>query len=77
LRDRGNDLAAAAIALQPAIAQILAALAASPDCLLARMSGSGATCFGLYGQGDHAEAAAARMMAEHPDWWVAPAAILP
>ena len=43
-----NDLEPAAIALQPVIGDVLAALEATPGCLLARMSGSGATCFGLY-----------------------------
>ena len=43
-----NDLEPAAIALRPVIGDVLAALAATPGCLLARMSGSGATCFGLY-----------------------------
>ena len=43
-----NDLQAPAIALMPAIGDLLAALAAQPDCLLARMTGSGATCFGIY-----------------------------
>ena len=43
-----NDLEPAAVALRPVIADVLAALAAAPGCLLARMSGSGATCFGLF-----------------------------
>ena len=50
-----NDLQPAAIALRPVIGEVLSALEAAPDCLLARMSGSGATCFGLF-----ADAAAAR-----------------
>ena len=44
----GNDLQAPAIALAPSIARVLEALAGEPGCLLARMSGSGATCFGLF-----------------------------
>ncbi len=44
----GNDLEAPAVALRPVIAEVLAALRATRGCLLARMSGSGATCFGLY-----------------------------
>src|SRR5690606_20976330 len=43
---RGNDLEAPACALAPVIREVLAALAALPGCRLARMSGSGATCFG-------------------------------
>lgn len=64
----GNDLQAPAISLCPAIADVLAALAALPGCLLARMSGSGATCFALFPDADTARAAAARLA--HPGWWV-------
>ena len=48
LRGAANDLEAPAMALRPVIGEVLAALEAKPGCLLARMSGSGATCFGLY-----------------------------
>jgi 4-diphosphocytidyl-2-C-methyl-D-erythritol kinase len=66
LRPLGNDLEAAAITLCPPIAGVLAAIAAQPGCLLARMSGSGATCFGLFATPVEAEAAAAAL----PDgWW--------
>ena len=61
-----NDLEPAAVALQPVIADVLAALAATPGCLLARMSGSGATCFGLYASADAAARAAEGM---GPGWW--------
>ena len=54
-----NDLEPAAIALRPVIGDVLAELAATPGCLLARMSGSGATCFGLYGDAAMARAALA------------------
>ncbi len=63
-----NDLEAPAIALCPTIATVLAAIGATPGCLLARMSGSGATCFGLYATGDAAAAAASAL--RRPDWWV-------
>ncbi|MDR3523467.1 MAG: 4-(cytidine 5'-diphospho)-2-C-methyl-D-erythritol kinase [Acetobacteraceae bacterium] len=63
-----NDLQAPAIALCPQIAEVLAALQADSSCLLARMSGSGATCFGLYATADIAAAAAARMA--RSAWWV-------
>jgi len=66
-----NDLQAPAVALQPVIANVLSALAALPGCRLARMSGSGATCFGLYESKDAASAAAAELKAGHPSWWVA------
>jgi 4-diphosphocytidyl-2-C-methyl-D-erythritol kinase len=62
----GNDLQAAAIALCPPIANVLAAIAARPGCLLARMSGSGATCFGLFATPMEAEVAAASLPAA---WW--------
>lgn len=64
LRPLGNDLEAAAIALCPPIADVLAAIAAQPGCLLARMSGSGATCFGLF-----ASAAAAEAASLPAAWW--------
>ncbi|MCK6454110.1 MAG: 4-(cytidine 5'-diphospho)-2-C-methyl-D-erythritol kinase [Alphaproteobacteria bacterium] len=71
LEARRNDLARPAIALLPAIDRVLAALARSGGCLIARMSGSGATCFGLYA--DRAAAAqAGRAIGEaEPGWWVA------
>jgi 4-diphosphocytidyl-2-C-methyl-D-erythritol kinase len=65
-----NDLEPAAIALCPAVAAVLAALAATPGCRLARMSGSGATCFGLYPSEAAAEAAARALADAHRDWWV-------
>jgi len=62
-----NDLEPPAIALQPVVGTVLAALAAAPGCLLARMSGSGATCFGLFPDAAAAEVAA-RALAR-PGWW--------
>ena len=56
-----NDLEAPAIALCPPVATVLAALRALPGCLLARMSGSGATCFGLFADPAAAGAAADRL----------------
>ena len=67
LRDATNDLQTPAIALQPAIGKVLAALNARPDCLLARMSGSGATCFGLFPDPDQAAREAAFLACE--GWW--------
>jgi 4-diphosphocytidyl-2-C-methyl-D-erythritol kinase len=71
-----HDPTAPAIAAEPAIGEVLAALAAAPDCLLARMSGSGATCFGLFATAGEASAAAAALARRHPDWWVAAARAL-
>jgi 4-diphosphocytidyl-2-C-methyl-D-erythritol kinase len=72
LADRRNDLTAPAIAQVPEIATVLDAIAQSEGCLLARMSGSGATCFGLFD--DVAEAALAAEAIAHVNarWWVAP-----
>lgn len=69
LAQQRNDLQAPAIGLQPVIADVLAALG---DAGLARMSGSGATCFGLYPDHADAQAAADRIARDHPQWWVAP-----
>jgi 4-diphosphocytidyl-2-C-methyl-D-erythritol kinase len=71
LRERGNDLAPAAIGLVPAIATVIAALDATEGALLARMSGSGATCFALYDDVAAAERAAQAVHAAHPGWWAA------
>lgn len=70
LAERRNDLTPGAVALVPAIADCLAALERSAGCLVARMSGSGATCFGLYADGERAAAAAAAIARAEPGWWV-------
>jgi len=67
LRGLRNDLEAPARRLHPAIGDVLAAIAAQPDCLLSRMSGSGATCFGLFPTQDAAQRAAAALAT--PGWW--------
>lgn len=66
LRPLGNDLQDAAIGLCPQVAEVLAALAAQPGCLVARMSGSGATCFALFPSPTHAATAASALPA---GWW--------
>ena len=66
LRPLGNDLEAAAVSLCPPVAAVRAAIAAQPGCLLARMSGSGATCFGMFAT---AAAAAAAATALPSGWW--------
>ena len=65
-----NDLEEAAIELEPAIADALAVLRKLPGCRLARMSGSGATCFGLFDSMDAARGAARRLRVGYSDWWV-------
>jgi 4-diphosphocytidyl-2-C-methyl-D-erythritol kinase len=73
LKSCHNDLAAPAIGIAPVIGEVLAAIEASTGCLLARMSGSGATCFGLFADATSARAAAALLETAHPAWWVAAA----
>ncbi|NBB97820.1 MAG: 4-(cytidine 5'-diphospho)-2-C-methyl-D-erythritol kinase [Alphaproteobacteria bacterium] len=70
-----NDLQAPACAVVPVIADVLAALDAA-GAALTRMSGSGATCFGLFPEMDAAQSAADRLMQSHPDWWVRATALL-
>jgi len=67
-----NDLEVPATAQAPVIADVLRQIAATPDCRLARMSGSGATCFGLYPDPQSAHEAAETLTRAHPDWWIAP-----
>jgi len=67
-----NDLEAPAKALQPVIAEVLAAIAALPGALFTRMSGSGATCFGLFADDDCCRRAAEILRQAAPGWWVAP-----
>jgi 4-diphosphocytidyl-2-C-methyl-D-erythritol kinase len=65
-----NDLEAPAVALAPAIGEALAVLRARPEPLLARMSGSGATCFALCADDADAARMAAALAHDHPGWWV-------
>ena len=65
-----NDLQDVAIAKAPVIATVLRALAQQSGCELARMSGSGATCFGIFRSDAQAENAAKVILAAQPNWWV-------
>jgi len=71
-----NDLEAPAMAVQPVIGQVKAALSAQAGCRVARMSGSGATCFGLFDDPLAASAAARAIRAAEPGWWVADAPLV-
>ena len=71
LKTRPNDLQGPALQLAPVIGDVLAALEALPSVRLARMSGSGATCFALFANRAEAESAKILMAEAHPDWWVA------
>jgi len=70
LAHRRNDLERPAIELEPAIAGVLEQLGRLPGARLARMSGSGATCFALFERADAAAAAAVALAADRPGWWV-------
>ena len=65
-----NDLEAAALAAAPQIGAVTNALRACPGATLVRMSGSGATCFAVFGDEASRDAAHARLAAAQPDWWL-------
>jgi len=65
-----NDLEAPATRIQPVIGEVIAALSATNGAWLARMSGSGATCFAIYENTADAGRAADRIRLDHPGWWV-------
>ena len=69
LKARRNDLSDPAIIVTPVIREVLAAINGTKDCLLARLSGSGATCFGLYATSEAAKAAQQQIVSSHPAWW--------
>jgi 4-diphosphocytidyl-2-C-methyl-D-erythritol kinase len=70
-----NDLEPVAVKIQPVIGQVLSLLREAKGCTLARMSGSGATCFGLFDKDASAAEAAARLKELHPKWWVEASAL--
>ena len=71
-----NDLEGPACTLVPQITEVIGAIAVQKGCLLARMSGSGGTCFGLFATAQSAREAAAALRAQSPVWWVQDAAVL-
>ncbi|MFU8778292.1 MAG: 4-(cytidine 5'-diphospho)-2-C-methyl-D-erythritol kinase [Roseovarius sp.] len=70
LATQRNDLQDAAIAEEPVVADVLREIVATPGCALARMSGSGATCYGLYPDAATAKGAAQALSTARPGWWV-------
>lgn len=70
LAEGSNDLEAPAIRIQPVIEQVLSALRGAEGVRLARMSGSGATCFAIFGDNEAARRAAQALQVAHPLWWV-------
>lgn len=76
LGDRRNDLEAPAVAVEPSVGEVLGTLRALPGVALARMSGSGGTCFALFDD-ERVAAEAARILGrERPGWWVVAAPVL-
>lgn len=69
LKERENDLTEAASRLSPIVRDVIGAIEKTPGCRLARMSGSGATCFGLFDDAETAERAKEQL--ERYDWWCA------
>ena len=65
-----NDLEAPAMRVEPVIGKVIAALNATNGAWLARMSGSGATCFAIYENTAEAGRAAEKLRRDHPGWWV-------
>jgi 4-diphosphocytidyl-2-C-methyl-D-erythritol kinase len=70
LKECRNDLTSSAIQCASIINEVLSALTATEGCEIARMSGSGATCFGIYPSTKAAEGAAQKTQSQHPYWWV-------
>lgn len=71
-RHARNDLEAPAFGLVPVIAEVIAELKVQPGVTFVRMSGSGATCFALFGSLDDRDRSAQAISASRPDWWVLP-----
>lgn len=71
-----NDLTAPAVALVPEIAQVIGSLNFQPEIICSRMSGSGATCFGLFESFSAAQTAAESIAQKHPAWWVVATTLL-
>ncbi|MDN5247622.1 MAG: 4-(cytidine 5'-diphospho)-2-C-methyl-D-erythritol kinase [Wolbachia endosymbiont of Tyrophagus putrescentiae] len=65
-----NDLQEAAISLVPEIQEVISALELQKGCVLARMSGSGVACFGMFDNKENAKAAVVNIKAKYPEWWV-------
>lgn len=71
-----NDLTAPAVTLVPEIAEVIGTLIFLPDIACSRMSGSGATCFGLFASLEKAQIAADAIAEKHPHWWVTATTLL-
>jgi 4-diphosphocytidyl-2-C-methyl-D-erythritol kinase len=65
-----NELESNAINLAPQIKEVLEVISDQPGCLLARMSGSGSTCFGIFNSEFELRTSLNRLTLEYPDWWI-------
>jgi 4-diphosphocytidyl-2-C-methyl-D-erythritol kinase len=65
-----NDLEGPATRIQPVVGEVISALSSTNGAWLARMSGSGATCFAIYENTFEAQRAAQKIQLDHPQWWV-------
>lgn len=70
LKQQRNDMQSAAIDICPEIGDVLTTLNDCDDVLFSQMSGSGATCFGIFATAQQAEMAAQKLMVAHPNWWI-------
>jgi 4-diphosphocytidyl-2-C-methyl-D-erythritol kinase len=70
LAESSNDLEAPATRIHPVIGKVISALNATNGAWLARMSGSGATCFAIFENTAEAQRAAQKIQLDHPQWWV-------
>ncbi|MGV8950064.1 MAG: 4-(cytidine 5'-diphospho)-2-C-methyl-D-erythritol kinase [Cypionkella sp.] len=77
LKGQRNDLQAPALEIAPVIGEVLQALGRQNGALVARMSGSGATCFALFADQTAAESAAADIRRQHAQWWAAAGEVFP
>jgi len=77
IHETRNDMMHPAMSIEPKILQAYRALSRQPGCMLARMTGSGSTCFGLFADGETARHAAAAIQRAEPDWWVRATRFLP
>ena len=77
IRDQRNDLEPPALQLCPEIKDILSRLQDQEGCLVARMSGSGGTCFGIFQTAEQVSVAAKTIKQLEPGWWIQPTRILP
>lgn len=77
LQGQRNDLQAPAIEIAPVIAEVLRVLDSQSGAMIARMSGSGATCFGLFADEASARRAVQNIARQHPDWWSAAGEVFP